>query len=37
MLADLDFAIAYLDNILIKNKDREDHEKHVIDVFKKIK
>ena len=35
MLADLDFATAYLDNILIKSKNREDHAKHVIEVFKK--
>ena len=35
MLADLDFATAY--DILIKSKNREDHAKHVIGVFKKIK
>ena len=35
MLADLDFATAYLDDILIKSKNREDHAKHVIEVFKK--
>ena len=37
MLADLDFATAYLDDILIKSKNREDHAKHVLEVFKKIK
>ena len=37
MLADLDFATAYLDDILIKSKNREDHAKHVTEVFKKIK
>ena len=35
MLADLDFATAYSDDILIKSKNREDHAKHVIEVFKK--
>ena len=34
MLAALDFATAYLDNILIKSKNR-DHAKHVTKVFKK--
>ena len=37
MLADLDFATAYLDDILIKSKNREDHAKHVLEVFKKGK
>ena len=37
MLADLDFATAYLDDIVIKSKNREDHAKHVIEVFKKNK
>ena len=37
MLTDLDFATAYLDNILIKSKNREEHAKHVTEVFKKIK
>ena len=32
MLADLDFATAYFDDILIKSKNREDHAKHVIEV-----
>ena len=37
MLADLDFATAYLDDILTKSKNQEDYAKHVIKVFKKIK
>ena len=37
MLADLDFTTAYLYDILIKSKNREDHAKHVIEVFNKIK
>ena len=37
MLADLDIATAYLDDILIKSKNREDNAKHVTEVFKKIK
>ena len=37
VLADLDFATAYWDDILIKSKNREDHAKHVIEVFKKMK
>ena len=28
-------ATAYLDDILIKGKNREDHAKHVFEVFKK--
>ena len=36
MLADLNFATAYLYNILIKTKN-QDHAKHVLEVFKKIK
>ena len=35
MLADLDFATAYLDDILIKSKNQEYHAKHVIEVLKK--
>ena len=34
MLADLDFTTAYLDDILIKSKNR-DNVKHVIEVLKK--
>ena len=37
MLADLDFATAYIDDILIKSKNREDHAKHVTEVLKIIK
>ena len=37
MLSDLDFAIAYLDDILIKSESREEHAEHVKTVFKKIK
>ena len=37
MLADLDFITSYLDDILIKSKNQEDHAKHVTEVFKKIK
>ena len=37
MFADLDFTTAYVDDILIKRKNREVHAKHVIEVLKKIK
>ena len=37
MSADLEFAIAYLDDILIKSTNQVDHAKHVIEVFKKKK
>ena len=37
MLADMDFATVHLDDIQLKSKNREDHAKHVIEVFKKIK
>ena len=37
MLADLDFATVYLDDILIKSKNRENHAKHVLEVLKKNK
>ena len=33
----LDSATGNLDYIQIKSKNREDHTKHVIEVFKKIK
>ena len=32
-LKDVDFAIAYLDDILIKSKSREQHAEHVKEVF----
>ena len=35
MLVDLDVATAYLDDILIKSKNREYHAKHVIELFLK--
>ena len=34
MLTELEFETAYLDDIVIKCKNREDHAKHVIEVFK---
>ena len=36
MLGGLDFSIAYLDDILIKSQDMEQHKQHVRQVFKKI-
>ena len=36
MLAGLDFATAYLDDILIKSKDRKTHFEHIIQVFERI-
>ena len=36
MLGGLDFSIAYLDDILIKSQDMEQHKQHVHQVFKKI-
>ena len=36
MLAGLEFAMAYLDDILIKSKNMQDHKKHVRAVFKRI-
>ena len=33
MLGDLDFPVAYLDDILIKSRNREEHAKHVKLVF----
>ena len=35
LLADLDFATAYLDDILIKSKNGENHAKYAIEVLKK--
>ena len=36
MLAGLDFATAYLDDILIKSKDRKTHFEHSIEFFERI-
>ena len=36
MLGSLDFTIAYLDDILIKNQDKDEHKMHVNQVFKHI-
>ena len=37
MLADLGFATAYLDDILVKSKNQEDHVQHITEVLKKKK
>ena len=37
LLNDVDFAIAYLDSILIKSESREQHIDHFKEVFEKIK
>lgn len=36
MLADLEFAVAYLDDVLIKSKNTKEHLEHIRAVFKKI-
>ena len=36
MLAGLEFAMAYLDDILIKSKNIQEHKKHVREVFTRI-
>lgn len=36
MLAGLEFSMAYLDDILIKSENLQDHKKHVKEVFKRI-
>lgn len=36
MLAGLEFAIAYLDDILLKSENNEQHKKHIKAVFQKI-
>ena len=36
MLAGFEFAMAYLDDILIKSKNLQEHKKHVRGVFKRI-
>ena len=37
MLSGLDFAVAYLDDILIKSKTQVEHASHVMEIFQKIK
>ena len=37
MLSGLDFAIGYLDDILMKSESIEEHRKHVFQVFERIK
>ena len=37
LLNDVDFAIAYLDDILMKSESQEEHTKYVKEVFEKIK
>ena len=37
MLGGLDFTIAYLNDILIKSQDKDEHKIHVNKVFKRIK
>ena len=36
MLAGLDYSIGYLDDILMRSKDTEEHRAHVFGVFKRI-
>ena len=36
MLAGLDLVTAYLDDVLIKSKDRKTHFEHIIKVFERI-
>ena len=36
MLGGLEFSIAYLDDILIKSEDKDEHRRHVMEVFKRI-
>ena len=36
MLAGLEFVMAYLDDILIKSENTEQHRRHVREVFKRI-
>ena len=36
MLADLGFAIAYLDDILVKSKNVQEHKEHIRTVFQRI-
>ena len=37
ILNDVDFTIAYLDDILIKSERQEQHAKHIKEVFEKMK
>lgn len=36
MLGDLDYATAYLDDILVTSKTSAEHRNHIINVFKKL-
>ncbi|XP_014783246.1 uncharacterized protein K02A2.6-like [Octopus bimaculoides] len=36
MLADCEFAVPYLDDILIKSESRDQHSEHIEEVFKRI-
>ena len=36
MLAGLDFTIAYMDDILIKSENNNEHSDHIIEVFRRI-
>ena len=36
MLSGLEYAMAYLDDILIKSENFEEHKSHVQEVFKRI-
>ena len=36
MLSDLEYAMAFLDDILIKSENFEEHKSHVQEVFKRI-
>ena len=37
LLAGFDFSVAYLDNILIRSKNRKEHAEHIKQVFKRIR
>ena len=37
LLNDVDFAIGYLDDILIKRESPEQHSEHFKEIFEKIK
>ena len=36
MLSGLDFAVAYLDDILIKGENAEENKKNIFEVFRRI-